>query len=128
MNREPNFAERATSRIVKGIVKALMFVVLMALILAVCGFGVMWLWNWLMPGLFGLHQVGYWQALGILILSRILFAGFRGGRPYRRHDWSWRRRMFERWERMTPEEREKFREGMRRRCGFGEPPAETPTA
>jgi hypothetical protein len=41
----------------------------------------------------------------------------------------WRRRMMERWEKMTPEEREKFREGLRGRCGqFGAPtPSETKT-
>jgi Ca2+/H+ antiporter, TMEM165/GDT1 family len=85
-------------------------------------FLVMSLWNWLMPPLFGVHVISFWQALGILVLSKILFGGFRGG-PHRR-GWNWRRRMFERWEQMTPEEREKFREGMRHRCGpFGAEPA-----
>ena len=59
---------------------------------------------------------------GVLILSKILFGGFRGG-PHRH--WRWRRRMMERWEQMTPEEREKFRQGMRGRCGsMGTPPTE----
>ena len=40
----------------------------------VFSFAVMWLWNWLMPVLFGLHVVTFWQALGILVLSKILFA------------------------------------------------------
>ena len=84
----------------------------------VFGFVVMSLWNWLMPALFGFHVITFWQAIGILLLSKILFGGFRGG-PGRRMPW--KRRMFERWERMTPEEREKFRQGMRNRCGtFGE--------
>src|SRR5216684_2629257 len=39
------------------------------------------LWNWLMPSLFGLHTITYWQALGLLVLSRILLGGFRG-RPH----------------------------------------------
>jgi len=87
------------------------------LFLAVFSFVVMWLWNWLMPALFGWHVITFWQALGVLVLSKILFGGFRGG-PHRH--WGWRRRMFERWEQMTPEEREKFRENMRSRCGsFG---------
>jgi len=85
-------------------------------------FVVKWLWNWLMPPLFGLHLITFWQALGILVLSKILFGGFRGG-PHR--DWNWRRRMYERWENMSPEEREKLRERMRGRCGpFGPPEAE----
>src|SRR5271169_6833564 len=78
---------------------------------------VMRLWNWLMPPLFGWRLITFWQALGILILCKILFGGFRGRPGPRVH---WRRRMFERWERMSPEEREKFRQGMRSRCGsFG---------
>lgn len=80
-------------------------------------FVVMVLWNHLMPAIFGLHAISFWQALGLLVLSKILFGGFRGrpgfGPP-------WRQRMMERWEQMTPEEREKFRDGMRAGCGpFG---------
>lgn len=79
------------------------------------------LWNWLMPALFGWHTITYWQALGVLVLSKILFGGFRAGGGHR-GDWRWRRRMMERWDQMSPEEREKFRQSMRGRCGhFGEP-------
>jgi hypothetical protein len=86
---------------------------------------VRYLWNWLMPALFGLHVVTYWQALGLLVLCWILFGGRRGwpGRGF-----GWRHRMRERWEAMTPEEREKFREGMRQRCGHSGRPAASPTA
>ena len=98
----------------------LRFVVFAVAAAAVLGFVVMSLWNWLVPALFGGHTVGYWQAVGLLILSKILFGGFRrpGGGS------GWRRRMAERWEHMSPEEREKFREGMRGWCG----PAATPPA
>ena len=79
------------------------------------------LWNWLLPPLFGFKQVTFWQALALLALCRILFGGF-GGRGFARSNA--RRRITERaWERMTPEERERFRQGMRERCGF-EPPRE----
>ena len=71
------------------------------------------LWNWLLPGLFGWRQISFWQALGLLALCRILFGGF--GRGHRRSNY--RRRMAEHWERMTPEEREKFRQSMSSRCG-----------
>lgn len=84
------------------------------------------LWNWLLPGLFGWRQITFWQALGLLALCRILFGGLglRGG-PRSRI----RRRMAERWEQMTPEEREKFRQRMRERWGCGpfEPPEPKPT-
>ena len=77
---------------------------------------VMQLWNWLLPTLFGWHSVTFWQALGLLMLCRILF-GRWGGRGYGRS--RWRRRMEERYEHMTPEERERFRQRFHGRCGFG---------
>jgi hypothetical protein len=77
---------------------------------------VMYLWNWLLPALFGWRVITFWQAIGILALCRILF-GRIGGRGFRGS--GFRGRMGERWAQMTPEEREKFRQGMRGRCGFG---------
>lgn len=81
--------------------------------LALCGVVVMQLWNWLLPMLFGWRLITFWQALGLLVLCRILFGGFGGHGPGggRR-----RRAMKERWEAMTPEEREKFRASMKARC------------
>ena len=90
-----------------------------AIFVVVGGEVVMHLWNWLLPPLFGWRQIGFWQALGLLALCRILFGGV-SGRGFHRSNF--RRRMGDRWERMTPEEREKFRQGMRSRCSdFGEP-------
>jgi hypothetical protein len=88
--------------------------VVVALFIAIFSFVVMALWNWLMPALFGWQLVSYWQAMGILVLSKILFGGFRGrpGSP-----WHWRQRVMERWIQMTPEEREKFRQGLEKRAG-----------
>jgi len=87
---------------------------------------VRYLWNWLLPGLFGWRQITFWQALGLLLLCRILFGGL-GVRGSHRSDMRsrMRRRMAERWEQMTPEEREKARERWSR-CGF-EPPEAKPT-
>jgi hypothetical protein len=99
------------------------------LFVTVFGYVVMRLWNWLMPALFGWHLIGFWQAIGILVLSKILFGGFHG-----RHGghMPWRRRMMERWEKMTPEEREKFSQSMggtmRGRCGSFEAPPAAPKA
>jgi hypothetical protein len=45
-------------------------------LLALFGWVVMLLWNWLMPDIFGLKQLNYWQAWGLLILCSILFKGF----------------------------------------------------
>lgn len=38
---------------------------------------IMWLWNWLMPSLFGLRTIGFWEGLGLFLLAKILF-GFGG--------------------------------------------------
>ena len=64
--------------------------------IAALGFAIMLLWNWLLPSLFtGAQPIGYWQALGIFVLSKILF-GCHGHGRWRRH---------QHWEQMTPEER-----------------------
>ncbi len=89
-----------------------------ALFIFIGGTIVRLLWNWLLPPLFGWPEVTFWQALGLLALCRILFGGFGGHRSHRS---GIRRRMEERWERMSPEERERFREAMRGRLGFGPP-------
>jgi hypothetical protein len=85
------------------------------LAVAVLSFVVMGLWNVLMPTIFAVRAISFWQALGLLVLSKILFGGFR---PYAGGGQRWRRRMMERWEQMTPEEREKFKQGMRHGCGL----------
>ena len=106
------------------ILRGLKILVLVLLAGTVFTFVVMWLWNWLMPVIFGLHAISFWQALGLLVLSKILFGGFHGGHG---SGGNWRTRLIERWERMTPEEREKFRARMRGGCGpFGSSP--TPPA
>ena len=77
--------------------------------IAALGWVVMVLWNWLMPALFfGTKEIGYLQALGVLVLSKILFGSLRG-RGCHGH----RQRL----EQMTPEQREKFEAGMRGCCG-----------
>jgi len=78
--------------------------------IAALGLLVMLLWNWLMPELFaGARQIGYFQALGILLLSKILFGGCHAhGR------WKERR---QRWESMTPEEREQLKGHFKSRWG-----------
>ena len=92
----------------------------MAAFIFVGGWVVQHLWNWLLPPLFGWRILTFWQALGFLALCRILFGswGGHGGGPRSRI----RRRMDERWERMTPEERDKYRQKWGGRCGGFEAP------
>ena len=100
--------------------RVLKFALIGLLAITLVSLVVMILWNGLMPALFGFRVISFWQALGLLALSRILLGGFRGGPGRRMH---WRHRMRERWNQMTPEERTKFAEGMRTRCGPFGPPA-----
>jgi hypothetical protein len=101
----------------RWIVRAFKMLLMMAAAFAAFGWLVMRLWNWLAPEVFGWHPITFWQALGLFLLSKILFGGFRGGWGRRGQ---WDRSMQERWEHMTPEQREKFRKGMRG-CMFSRP-------
>jgi hypothetical protein len=99
------------------VVRALVILTIVILIV-VAGFGnaVLHLWNWLMPSIFGLPVLTFWQAVGLLGLSWILFGGWRGF-PGRSRPWG--RGMRDRWEQMTPAQREDFRKAMAGRCGYG---------
>lgn len=83
---------------------------------AALGYIVMALWNATLPAVAGFHTITFVQALGLLVLSRILFGGLRGR--------GWRGRMHQRWQQMTPEEREQFRS--RRHCGAARRRPESP--
>jgi hypothetical protein len=75
---------------------------------------VMHLWNWLLPPLFGWRLITFWQALGLLLLCRILFGGLGRGGPR-----GPRGSRFRGCRKMNPEEREKFRKAMEEGYGFG---------
>jgi hypothetical protein len=118
----------------KFIAKCLFFGLLCIAGFFVLGYLVMTLWNWLMPALFGLHLITFCEAFGLLILSRILFGGFRGrGRGHHgcgcHGGWKggWKGRWENKWALMTPEEREKFKRGWGGKCGYGEEPADRKT-
>jgi hypothetical protein len=78
--------------------------------------------NWLLPSLFGLREITFWQALGLLALARILVGGFGCHHSGRSHI---RRHLKERWEHMTEEERERFRHGMCGHFGCAPSPSES---
>lgn len=93
--------------------RAVLIVVGIAAVLGLAGLVVMSLWNWLVPALFAGPVLHFWQALGLLVLTRILV-----GRVGRGHGhWGWRGRMRQDWQRMSPEERAKLRETVLRRFG-----------
>src|SRR5215471_21788073 len=83
------------------------------------------LWNSLTPAIFGWSEITFWQALGVLVLCRILFGGLgrHGGPQGPRMDTRGRLadrmadRVASRWQYMTPEERERFRQRFREHFG-----------
>ncbi|PIB28559.1 hypothetical protein [Maribacter sp. 4G9] len=76
-NRERHIERKIESKVKKGF-KVFFFILLGIAIAFLVGYIMMHLWNWLMPDLFGLPQIGYWKALGILLLAKSIF-GFGGG-------------------------------------------------
>ncbi len=101
------------------ILKGIVFVTLGILLF---GYITMHLWNWLVPALFSGPVITMSQAFGILILSKILFGGFKGGRwGGGCHCGSGRGYWRDKWEmktaNMSPEEKEKFRQGFYGKCG-----------
>ena len=99
----------------RWVVKGAAFLALAIAGIALLSLVVMSLWNWLVPSLFHGPALQYWQAVGLLLLSRILFGSLRGRGGWHGH---WRQRMWrERWANMTPEERARMREHFQRRCG-----------
>ena len=80
----------------------------------ILGFVTLVLWNWLVPTLFHGPVITYWQSLGLLALSKILFWGFHkkynpnhGPNPY------WKQRFREKLATMDPSEREAFKQKMK---------------
>jgi hypothetical protein len=110
------------SRRWKMIFIAPLAILALLLFVVVGGQIVLHLWNWLLPPLFGWRQITFWQALGLLVLCRVLFGGLGMRGPGRSN---FRRRWKDRCEHMTPEERERFRQRMRERWGSGPATAES---
>ena len=88
-------------------------------IVAVLVFGaiVMGLWNAILPAVLGVKAITFLQALGILLLSKILFGGFGRGGGWRGRRQHWKNNMQEKFANMTPEERENFKAEWKNRCG-----------
>lgn len=98
------------------------------ILIAALGLGavVQWLWNAILPAAANFNPISYWQAVGLFVLCKILFGGFRGGPGHHRHPNKWQRfnKRFGRggreeimawknkWMQMTDEERIKFRQEM----------------
>ena len=116
------------------LLRGLRFFFFAALFITAAGLATQALWNWLMPALFRLPTISLGQTFGLLLLSRILFGGFRGGgraSGWARKRREWQQRMAGRLKHLSPEARERFRQQMHSRCGIGwgrqpEPPTTQP--
>ena len=98
-----------------SIKKKLLILLFIIIACIVFGGAVMGLWNAILPQVLGVKPITFIQALGILLLSKILFGGFRGGwhGGHRRGRWM---DMQEKMAAMTPEEKEKFKSEWKTRC------------
>jgi len=86
----------------------------------VFGWIIMLLWNWLVPALFGGPLVNFWQALGLLLLSKILL--WSGGKGGHHHGGHWRGYYWKKkWDGMTPEEREVFKTKLKEKWCYKAP-------
>lgn len=89
--------------------KHLVFIPLFLVVMVtLIGALVMWLWNWLMPSLFGLPMLSFWQAVGLLVLCRLLVGniGFGSHHHHSHGHCGGSNRLRERWASMSAEERQ----------------------
>jgi len=100
-----------------GFKKGLMIALCAILAILAFTFVTMTLWNHILVAVLGVKVISFEQALGILILSKILFGGFKGHGGCHGGRGMWKERMQEKFANMTPEEREKFKAEWKSRCG-----------
>ncbi len=105
-----------------------LFILIPVVFIAAASLVTMGLWNWIMPALFGLGAITYFKAAGILLLAKILF-GWPGSGKFSSHGHNhfrrlafagninhqhsvghnpWKTKMQERWQSLSPEQKEKF--------------------
>jgi hypothetical protein len=106
--------------ILKWTVVCLLFVVLF-------GWVTMFLWNYLVPSLFNGPVINFWQALGLLLLSKILLSGFHG-KHHHGGGMHWKQRYYEKLSGMSPDDRERFKARMREKWCYREKDTSTPNS
>lgn len=98
----------------KGL-KIVMWTAVCVLFVLLFGYVTMTLWNWIVPEVFNGPYLNFWQALGLLLLSKILFGGFhgKGGCGCQHQNSAWKNKYYEKLSGMSPEDRERFKARMR---------------
>ena len=97
------------NRKAKGFLIAVACVAMFFLVTAI----LMWLWNCILPDVIGVKIINYWQAMGILVLSKILFGGFRGGS--RKFSRCKEKHINENSEHFSDDEKEQFKQKLKER-------------
>jgi hypothetical protein len=105
--------------------KFLLFLLFIFAVIVPLGFIIMALWNNILAVVIPITAINFWQALGLFLLSRILFGGFPGkpgwaGHGRRRHEME---EMRAKWFNMSPEEKVQFKQDWKNRCRTGPAPA-----
>lgn len=95
-------------------------------IVLILGVVTMMLWNWLVPVLFSGPEIGFAEALGLLLLSKILFSPWGRGKCGNGGPHSWKHRYYEKLSSMSPEERERFKSRMREKWCSSAPKENNP--
>ncbi len=99
-----------------GPVKFFFFALVAAIFVLAMAAVVMFLWNLILPDLLDVKEIRFWQAFGLLLLSRILFGGFPGGAKRKAGHFKRSREWKQRWMSMTEEERHEMRRKWKERC------------
>ena len=95
--------------------RAIFIPIAIAAAVFIFGSAVMLLWNWILPAVIGISTITFWQAIGILVLARILFGSFKGHSHHAKYHYSMHRKHIN-WMKMSPEERAKIKEEWKHRC------------
>ena len=102
---------QATKNMKKG--KRILKILVVAIIgLLLLGMIIMLLWNWLIPSIFNVREITFWEALGLFVFAKILLGAWGGGRWKHGPAGHWGNRYYEKLASMTPEERERFKQRM----------------
>ena len=84
------------------------FFLLFPIFIVLAGLAVMLLWNWIIPDLMGWAKLTFWKALGLLVLSKLLFGGLGGRRNKHWKKIKKKQSLHSKWSQMSPEDKELF--------------------
>lgn len=86
---------------------------------ALLAYVVMLLWNGVLAQVVTVSTISFYQAIGLLVLSKILFGGFPSGKNHCNQcggGGHWKNQLKEKWHTMSPEERDQMKQEWRNRC------------